>query len=357
MTSPPGLPALPKIDIRVFRGIRRLTVPRLERVNLFVGKNNAGKTSLLDAIRLYSAMGEPRTLLQLLVERDGLAWSSVRANNVDAISTALAHLFLETSRESSNFIEFEAEDTAYPHLGLSRIEVHLDERGEPVFGSGLGGRESLSVEVGESEVTIALDQLAAINVWKARTRKCVFIGPHGTSPAQLAAMWDGVVLTEGEEQVLGGLRLLVPDAERISFVQDPERPGVRIPMVKLVGSIFPVRLSTFGDGTVRVFGLMLALVNAHSGTLLVDEIENGLHHSVQEEVWKVLFERAEELDVQVFATTHSWDAVVAFQEAANQSPAVGILYRLERGNDGVVYAETYSEQDLAIAAEQQVEVR
>lgn len=348
---------MPKIDIRVFRGIRRLTIPRLERVNLFVGKNNAGKTSLLDAIRLYMAMGEPRTLLQLLVERDGLAWSSVRANNVDAISTALAHLFLETRDSWTNHIEFQAEDTAYPHLRLSRIEVHVDERGETVFGTGLGGRESLMVDVGTNEATIALDQLATITAWNVRKRRCVFVGPHGTPSAQLAAMWDTVALTEGEEQVLSGLRLLVPDAERISFVQDPERPGVRTPMLKFGDTLNPVRLSTFGDGTVRVFGLMLALVNARSGTLLIDEVENGLHHSVQEEIWRALFEMAEELDVQIFATTHSWDAVMAFQEAATQSPAVGILYRLERGSDGTVYAETYTEADIAIATEQQVEVR
>jgi hypothetical protein len=78
---------------------------------------------------------------------------------------------------------------------------------------------------------------------------------------------------------------------------------------------------------------------------------------VQWEVWDGIFALAAELDVQVFASTHSWDAVVGFQYAANRSPDLGILYRLEREPEGELYAERYTEEDVAIAAEQQIEVR
>jgi predicted ATPase len=112
-----------------------------------------------------------------------------------------------------------------------------------------------------------------------------------------------------------------------------------------------------GDGTYRVFGLALALVRASGGVLLIDEVENGLHHSVQEEVWRALFSLSVRLDVQVFATTHSWDAVVGFQAAANQSSTKGMLYRLEREPDGGIYAERYTEEEVAVAADHQIEVR
>ena len=75
----------------------------------------------------------------------------------------------------------------------------------------------------------------------------------------------------------------------------------------------------------RLFGLALALVNARGGLLLINEFENGLHHSVQTDVWRMIFRLAERLAVQVFATTHSRDSVRSFQEAAAESPEEGVL--------------------------------
>ena len=54
-----------------------------------------------------------------------------------------------------------------------------------------------------------------------------------------------------------------------------------------------------------MLGLVLSMSEASGGLLLIDEIENGLHHSVQEEVFSMLLELAKSFDVQIFATTHS----------------------------------------------------
>ncbi len=94
--------------------------------------------------------------------------------------------------------------------------------------------------------------------------------------------------------------------------------------------------------------------------LLVDEIDNGLYHGAQTDLWRLLIEIAQRLNVQIFATTHSWDSVAAFQEALEQSQtdgeAVGQLFRLElRGGD--IRAVTYSQDELAIAVRQAIEVR
>ncbi len=61
----------------------------------------------------------------------------------------------------------------------------------------------------------------------------------------------------------------------------------------------------------------LALTTCENGIVLIDEIENGLHYSVQEEMWKMIFEIAEHLNVQVFATTQSIDAIKAFGKIVN----------------------------------------
>ena len=69
----------------------------------------------------------------------------------------------------------------------------------------------------------------------------------------------------------------------------------------------PVPLGSMGDGMLRVLQIILKVFSAQGGFLLIDEFENGLHYSVQEKIWALIFKLAEQLNIQVFATTHSWD--------------------------------------------------
>ncbi len=101
----------------------------------------------------------------------------------------------------------------------------------------------------------------------------------------------------------------------------------------------------------RMFGIALALVNSRNGILLVDEIENGLHYSAQPDVWRLIFRLASRLNVQVFATTHSWDCIEAFQEDTQNA---GLLIRLE-SKKGKIVATLFDEQELGIATREQIE--
>src|SRR6266849_7306838 len=67
---------LNSLEIRGFRGFRQLQIERLGRVNLIVGKNNVGKSSLLEALQLYAHRGSPRLIWELLVARDESRYSS-----------------------------------------------------------------------------------------------------------------------------------------------------------------------------------------------------------------------------------------------------------------------------------------
>jgi AAA15 family ATPase/GTPase len=98
------------------------------------------------------------------------------------------------------------------------------------------------------------------------------------------------------------------------------------------------------------------MCNAKGGILLIDEIESGLHYSIQTEMWKMVFQIANDLNIQVFATTHSKDCVEAFQRVASEHPEQGVLVRLGRKKDDIV-ASVFKEADLAVAVEQDVEVR
>lgn len=175
------------------------------------------------------------------------------------------------------------------------------------------------------------------------------------------------------------MRIVTPDFENLAFVRNPDirsnssrttsesralyrqRPE-RSAKVKLAGTPTPVPLNSMGDGMLRVLQLTLKLLGAKGGFLLIDEFENGLHYSVQEKVWQLVFELAEQLKVQVFATTHSWDCIESFTKVAvARTETDGVLFRLGRSvrtsDQGRVIATVFDEAALQNIAQQDVEVR
>ena len=160
------------------------------------------------------------------------------------------------------------------------------------------------------------------------------------------------------------------------MLDHPVRREGRIPMVRLEGEAEPVPLKSLGDGMLRMFQIALAMEGAAGDPrvarqqplfpeseasarlpLLIDEIENGIHYTALPALWMFLFEAATRHDVQVFATSHSWDSVEAFQFAAAKAKHMSAkLVRLERTDKGH-RAVSFSGEELATLARQRVEVR
>ena len=106
----------------------------------------------------------------------------------------------------------------------------------------------------------------------------------------------------------------------------------------------------------RLFGIILSLVNVSDGILLIDGFEKGMHHTVQLEAWNMVFRLARKLNVQVLATTHSFDCVGAFAQAAAAMEMDGLMVRVDRLGDRMRVVE-YTEQALQVVARQRIEVR
>ena len=361
---------LRSFEVEGYRAIRHLRLPQLERVNLFVGLNNAGKTSLLEAVQLYTSR-TPRTVLAgILRERSGLRprFSAGREREVtgaqvsaavDSVRALFYGVFSGVVGDTIN-LGPAAEGDERLTISLPWVGAALTDTGDPLEMELFLGADSPLIEIqrGTETAVLSLDWfLRRFGVTLTGTRSStVYIPAQGLDSTRVSDLWDQVAAAGFAERVEEVLRTVLPELERIYLLGEPASSG-RSVALQLRGTSRPVPLSSMGDGTTRVFAIALSCVRARRGTLLVDEVENGLHHSVQREVWTALFDLAEKLDVQVFATTHSWDAVVGFQAAANRSTAEGILYRLEREPDGGVYAERYTEQEVAVAADHQIEVR
>ncbi|MGI4791361.1 MAG: AAA family ATPase, partial [Janthinobacterium lividum] len=85
---------LDSLEIKNFRAFKHLRIEKLGRVNLIVGKNNVGKSSVLEALWLYSVNGNPATIWSLLGARDEGLWAvGGQATTLNERLNAIRHLF------------------------------------------------------------------------------------------------------------------------------------------------------------------------------------------------------------------------------------------------------------------------
>ena len=253
-------------------------------------------------------------------------------------------------------------------IRLDWLSEQLDSDGEyrlrPLDKLEPDGIAALIVETQDTTKTYRLERFGRYPYPMGRARfepsngtrmPCIFVSPYvGEGTGMLGPLWDKIALSDKEKDVVEALRIVNPQISAISMVGSTRRKPTAI--VRADNIERPIPLRSFGDGLNRLFGIILSLVNAHGGLLLVDEFENGLHHTVQLDAWRTIFRLAQTLDIQVFATSHSWDAVEAFQKAAAETPEEGVLIRLARRGEDII-PTVLSEDELAIATRDQIEVR
>jgi AAA15 family ATPase/GTPase len=198
--------------------------------------------------------------------------------------------------------------------------------------------------------------------WRDHQKSFAIVDSQLARENDLAQQWDTAYLDSEEHIVKETLSIFNADITNVIFVQSPEKKEERVAVLKIKGKAKAVPLKAMGEGVSRVLQIFLSALRARGGFLLIDEFENGLHYSIQEEVWDKLFKLAKELDIQVFATTHSEDTVKAFCTVAIADKEVdGKLISLARSaktsNKGQIFAITYEEDKLETFIEMGMEVR
>ena len=354
---------LKSLKIENFRCFPSFEMQQLGRLNLIVGTNNSGKTSILEALQLL--LNTPFTfdfeiLEEIITDRS----EYVMSDEYQDRNLVVHHLFYNhyIDIDSKFTISGKSFDDKQLELIVSIKNKKIDIDQESLCLCVKRLISSMAVETPFKLSSAGLLSLkilrSATNNLNHRKSNIQFVNSSSLTAEKALDLFEDIILTPEEELVIQALQIIEPQIKRIapligkngyrgsrgSFViQTPENP--RIP----IGSM--------GDGMWRMLGLALAIVNAKDGVLLVDEIDTGLHFTVMSDMWKMLWETAKRLNVQIFATTHSndcWQSLADIANAENPSEDGITIHRIEKGKP---HSIVFTERQIAIAAERNIEVR
>jgi len=346
---------LDSLYIKNFRLFKELTIEHLGRVNLIVGRNNTGKSCLLEAIQIYASNASASVLTDIFARREE---NIEPLSDIDGSLSPLINLFYNYRFPMPETDEDMMVIGSYKQL-QNRLITRHGVRGN---NDGINTLWTEFFKKGEliklfDEKDWCLYPHYPKNQEKLKNQVVRFVPTHYLDKVKVSALWNTINLTDKQPIIVKGLQLIEPKIQNIALTVS-HNP---IPIVRLSGYSEPRPLSSMGDGLARVFHFMLTLVNAKEGFLLIDEFENGLHYTVQPKVWEIIFKLAEELNVQVFVTTHSWDCVTAFVETTQKDETEAMLFHLGRSalksDDNKVIATAYDKEELELVTIANLEVR
>jgi predicted ATPase len=347
---------LPNLRVKNFRLFADFEMERLARVNLITGRNNTGKSTLLEAAYLAGTRNPRDALANIISNRGELDREE---------GWILESLFSNHQLSPEIPIDIRAGDHYF------RAYVPAPEEWPNIFKRALRQKRSkkvgdilpvpIKVEYPGDNSPLYLFDKGGVD-WRLRQLSIfdepdrVYLVRGGDSLyhryRELSAWWDEIALTSAADTVIEILQIIEPKLRKIDFLS--RQDNVR---VLLEGMERPIFIGSLGDGMHHLLIIALALVKAKGGLLLVDEVETGLHYSVLEDLWRLLFRAAAKLDLQIIAATHSQDSIAAFSQVWQEvGEAEGQYCRLDRVKEQIV-TEFYSREQLYYAVEREIEVR
>jgi AAA15 family ATPase/GTPase len=367
INNSPKNPPYSSFEVKNFRCLQNFRMDDLGLINLIAGMNNVGKTALLEALFLHIGSTNPE--LALRVDR----WRGHGILN-EITETPWRNLFWQfQDKEAIKLISRNQKGqqrilTMTVSPAPSRILEELTAKG----GSELVGTLGQSLIFNYIDESKKMLKVSGIPIFSKRGDVIRF--QLRMEPSPKPSPFTGIFLTsrhqgypEEEVQRFSDLRIKREDQIILKVLQivEPRLESLEILSHQGISMIHghlkdygvPIPFPFLGDGTRRVASLFLSIGAARDGVVLVDEIENGIHHSAMRPLWEVLTEAATLFNTQVFATTHSHECVAAAHEVFKARGENDFrFHRLTRA-DGIVKAVTYDQESLEGALSIPLEVR
>lgn len=353
---------LESFEVRNFRCFEELKVGPFSRINVISGKNNVGKTSLLEALFLYLGAHNPDI--------------PVRLNAFRGLSSFVPEEtwgWLFRGRDTLRDITLSGTDPG----GVART-LKLTEISPPQVSISTARKGETSILPGEDSVSPG--------VFNRELQFEFQNGPSQPIRSRARMTGEGIQVERAPVQPFPTSVYLSTrhrpgkdDVDRFSRIQEMKEhanvvsalqivdPRLRSLAVHSAGNTVSLRadigehrlipLNFLGEGVTRLLSIVLAITSSPNGATLIDEIENGFHYSILDQVWAAVSEAAARSNTQVFATTHSRECIMAAHEFFDTQPDYPLrLFRLESTGLGIS-AVAYDREQIETSKTLHLEVR
>jgi AAA15 family ATPase/GTPase len=358
------------LTVSNFRCFKEIAISNLERVNLIGGVNNVGKTTLLEAIALSTSLNSLETPLRLNFDR-----GIVRHPNF-SIEEICEWLFY--GKRSDRSIKIKIVD----HKDInSDLKLSLDKASTPrILPLSLKSNtrkffKDLKLEFKQNNqhlvftIFLTLDKEDASEMRLGIEQESIpeepeidffdvsyFISSRTKiSPSEDAERFSDLEAINRQQEVVDILRILEPRLKRLAILVNEGIPMIYGDVG--IESLMPI--SVMGEGMSRLLSMILSIMSISDGILLIDEIDNGIHYSVLEKVWRSIALTTQKYNTQIFATTHSRECILAAHQAFSQFESYDFRYiRLEREkNSGLIKSLVYDQETLNTSVDLNLEMR
>ena len=368
---------LKALSIQGYRGFESYEVAGLARVNLIVGKNNCGKTSILEAIELLVSGGNPTVFNNLGRRRNETSRPS--PSPAARWTMDFSHVFFGHTFDSGASFRLSSDNGARSltakvlalddvaeqgYLGFSGIKQQAlpnlfeeDDNAEPIY--------ALSIDASAFEEPVVLPAMENGLVVFSRLPVSLrdrlprspahFLAVDSVDPVSMGQIWNKALAESREGEIVEDMKILEPMLNSIHFLTEI-RSGRGI-LLDFANGGRRMPISTYGDGMRRLLALRLSFVGTANGYLLVDEIDPGLHWTVMEEMWQFIVEVARKNRVQIFATTHSYDCIRGLATLIQSRPDLSDQVCIQKVDTSLETAVCLRGEQIRVAVEQDIEVR
>lgn len=350
------------IEIKNFRGIDHLKIEDFSRVNIFLGQNSSGKSSILESLLLLTGMSNPELPQNI---------NSIRLRSYHSTFLDLGYMFRNFNVKVIPEFSSEMFDDTKRHLALYLTYI-FDEKAQADMSIG---------QILTSETKTFLNTLKMVFDIESCNQKnsyesSITINQQGFNsnkkPAESYLEKNSAVYLSSD---LGGS---TPANDLIELAKRKRKDIVteqlklfdsRITTWEILNSVAYIGLegidqllavNMMGDGLRRYLNIVAASANPINNILLIDEIENGLHYSAYKKLWEAIFALATTTNKQVFVTTHSKETLQKLNQMLEEHPEYRNeirLYTLENTLKKGYQAYKYTYEGLTGACENDIELR
>lgn len=299
-------------NIKNFRGIKELSIEKLGRINIILGNNNSGKTSVLDAIMLFSGATNPRLAVTI-------NWARQYAK----ISDEMLHInFYDMNPENRIVLSGRYNDSKERTLRINYVEEETDSISEENVSSNekhlyLNFAANVCGKTYHTQLTYPGEQPDSASITFLKKSEyteelvCHYL-PSSESYNNNVKLFSELLLDKQEKAIIKSLREIEPDLKDIIVANDN--------LYADLGQERRIPIQVLGDGIRKIISILINIYKVRNGgILLIDEIDNGLHYKSMPTLWKSILSMTRKYDVQLFATTHNIDSLRALNHTLGES--------------------------------------